>query len=78
MRRLLGATLAAATLVRPAPAQGPAEVAALLRYPFPSQLVAARTAPRLAWVLEQEGRREVWTASSPDFAPPPRGRLPGR
>ena len=69
MRRLLGATLAAATLVRPAPAQGPAEVAALLRYPFPSQLVAARTAPRLAWVLDQEGRREVWTASSPDFAP---------
>jgi dipeptidyl aminopeptidase/acylaminoacyl peptidase len=44
-------------------------VADFLRFPFTSQLVAAPTGDRIAWVSYEEGRRAIWTASAPDFRP---------
>ena len=41
----------------------------ILSIPFPSQLVAASQADRIAWVMNIEGRRNVWTAAPPDFRP---------
>ena len=36
--------------------------------PFPSQLVAATHADRVAWVFDAKGVRNVWVADGPDFA----------
>lgn len=35
--------------------------------PFPSDLAAARQAPRIAWVFDSKGERNVWTADAPGF-----------
>jgi dipeptidyl aminopeptidase/acylaminoacyl peptidase len=35
--------------------------------PFPSDLTAARQAPRIAWVFDSKGERNVWTADAPGF-----------
>ncbi len=36
--------------------------------PFPSNLVAAKHKPRIAWVFDARGERNVWVADAPDFA----------
>src|SRR5205807_9624972 len=36
--------------------------------PFPSNLVAASHAPRIAWVFDAKGARNVWIADGPNFA----------
>ena len=36
---------------------------------YPVQLVSARAADRIAWIEYEEGRRNVYTAVAPDFAP---------
>ena len=36
---------------------------------YPSALVAARAADRIAWIENEEGRRNVFTAAAPDFTP---------
>ena len=36
---------------------------------YPSALVAARAADRIAWIENEEGRRNVFTAVAPDFTP---------
>ncbi len=41
---------------------------ALLAAPFPSEIAAAPTGDRVAWVLNTKGSRNVWMAASPDFA----------
>ena len=41
---------------------------ALLAAPFPSEIAAAPTADRVAWVLNEKGSRNVWMAAAPDFA----------
>ena len=38
-----------------------------LSYPFVTGLVAAPKASRIAWVLNQNGVRNIWTADGPDF-----------
>lgn len=38
-------------------------------YPFPGELTAAASGARLAWTVNERGRRNVWTAEGPDFAP---------
>jgi dipeptidyl aminopeptidase/acylaminoacyl peptidase len=38
-------------------------------YPFPAQLTAAETGNRIAWTLNEQGRRNVWVAEGPDFRP---------
>lgn len=40
----------------------------VLGSPFPSQLVAASHAARVAWVFDAKGARNVWTAEAPNFA----------
>ncbi|MFT4247415.1 MAG: prolyl oligopeptidase family serine peptidase [Pseudomonas sp.] len=38
-------------------------------YDFPSALVAAPAAERVAWLSAHRGQRNVWVAQAPDFAP---------
>jgi len=40
----------------------------VLSSPFPSELVAASSAPRIAWVFNAKGARNVWVADGPNFA----------
>jgi dipeptidyl aminopeptidase/acylaminoacyl peptidase len=40
----------------------------IMSAPFPSQLVAATHANRVAWVFDAKGVRDVWVADGPDFA----------
>ena len=39
----------------------------VLSSPFPSNLVAAKTGSRLAWTLNQEGKRNIWVAEAPSL-----------
>jgi dipeptidyl aminopeptidase/acylaminoacyl peptidase len=43
--------------------------AAYKSYPFPTQLRAAAKGAKLAWALDQQGRRNVYVAEGPDFTP---------
>jgi len=40
----------------------------VLSSPFPSELVAAQHAPRIVWVFDAKGARNVWVADGPSFA----------
>jgi dipeptidyl aminopeptidase/acylaminoacyl peptidase len=61
----LGLILASAT---PLSAQAPFTLNQIMGSPFPSQLVAATHANRVAWVFDAKGVRNVWVADGPDFA----------
>jgi dipeptidyl aminopeptidase/acylaminoacyl peptidase len=41
----------------------------VLSAPFPYGLTSAAHALRVAWVFDNKGERNIWVASSPDFAP---------
>jgi dipeptidyl aminopeptidase/acylaminoacyl peptidase len=41
----------------------------VLSAPFPSGLTSALHAPRVAWVFDNKGERNIWVADAPDFAP---------
>ena len=41
----------------------------VLSAPFPTDLVTAGDADRIAWVFNSEGARNVWTAAAPDYEP---------
>ena len=51
----------------PAAAQSPFSIEAALSAPFPSDLVAAPSGDRVAWVQNAEGVRNVWTARGPTY-----------
>ncbi len=36
-------------------------------YPFPTELAAAPTGARIAWALNEQGRRNIWVADAPDY-----------
>lgn len=36
-------------------------------YPFPSELTAAATGSRIAWVFDERGIRNVWVAEAPEW-----------
>ena len=38
-------------------------------YPFPSELTAAATGSRIAWVFNEHGLRNIWVAEGPEFRP---------
>jgi dipeptidyl aminopeptidase/acylaminoacyl peptidase len=38
-------------------------------YPFPNALTASATGGRIAWALNEQGKRNVWVAEGPDFRP---------
>jgi dipeptidyl aminopeptidase/acylaminoacyl peptidase len=71
-RRALLATLAFAPLSLPAQ-RTPASNAAgftleqIKSYPFPNELVAAPSGSRIAWALNEQGKRNVWVADAPDY-----------
>src|SRR5258708_2795876 len=35
--------------------------------PFPSELTVCRTAGKVAWVLDENGARNIWVAEAPDY-----------
>ena len=70
-------TLAAVTMgmmnvtafVSISPAQSGPSVAPYIAPAFPSDLVAARKADRIAWIAYDHGRRNVYAAAAPGFTP---------
>jgi dipeptidyl-peptidase 4 len=53
----------------PALAQKSPTMAQFLSAPYPFDLVAARQAERLAWLVLERGQRNVYTAAGPDYRP---------
>jgi dipeptidyl aminopeptidase/acylaminoacyl peptidase len=39
------------------------------KYPFPTEITAAPAGERIAWALDEEGRRNVYVAEGPDYTP---------
>jgi dipeptidyl aminopeptidase/acylaminoacyl peptidase len=39
------------------------------KYPFPTELTAAPAGERIAWAMDEEGRRNVYVAEGPDYTP---------
>jgi dipeptidyl-peptidase 4 len=64
---VLGAVIAGAAGGRAA--DKPFTLSDVLSSPYPSNLVAARNADRIAWIMNDRGARNVWTAAGPDFKP---------
>ncbi len=48
-------------------AQGKFTLEQVMSYAFPSDLTSAQHAPRVAWVFNARGVRNVWLADAPDF-----------
>ena len=48
-------------------AQKPLSLEQILSAPFPSDLTAAKGSSRVAWVFDQQGRRNVWVTEAPGF-----------
>lgn len=40
---------------------------AVKSYPFPTELVASATGSRIAWAMDEQGKRNVYVAEGPDF-----------
>jgi dipeptidyl aminopeptidase/acylaminoacyl peptidase len=54
-------------LIPGANAQKPFTLEQVLSAPFPANLTAAKAGNRVAWTLDEEGKRNVWVAEGPDF-----------
>ena len=39
----------------------------VLSYPFPSQLVTSPAGSKIAWAVNQQGKRNIYTATAPDY-----------
>jgi dipeptidyl aminopeptidase/acylaminoacyl peptidase len=50
-----------------AAAQKPFTLEQMLRAPFAENLIAAKKVNRIAWTLDEEGKRNVWVAEGPGF-----------
>jgi len=59
--------LAGLLTLLPAQAQETFTLEQVLSAPFPSGLTAAKTLPRIAWVLDEKGKRNLYVAEAPDF-----------
>ncbi len=69
---LLGHAVLGGLVVVPAAAAfgqtaAPFTIEDVLSAPFPSALAAARTKPRVAWVFNERGVRNVWMAEGPEY-----------
>ncbi|HEX9190430.1 MAG TPA: S9 family peptidase, partial [Vicinamibacteria bacterium] len=60
---MLLAVLAALAAAGPAPFT----LDQVMSAPFPTELVAAPAHPRVAWVMNARGSRNVWVAEGPDY-----------
>ncbi len=65
--RVRSVLLAALLLALPAVAQTGPTLEQLLSAPFPSDLTAAPSGGRVAWVLNDRGVRNLWVADPPDY-----------
>lgn len=63
---LLAAVVAGAAALATARAR---DIDAYLQVPFPSQLVSASESEKLAWIANERGVRNIWTAESPTYLP---------
>jgi dipeptidyl aminopeptidase/acylaminoacyl peptidase len=68
MKRVLLLGIAVAWLAPSAWAQKGVTLEELMSVPFPENLTAAKTADRVAWTFNQEGKRNIWVAEAPSFA----------
>ncbi|HKZ09321.1 MAG TPA: prolyl oligopeptidase family serine peptidase [Rhodanobacteraceae bacterium] len=65
---VMGAALAPPPATATSPQTG-FTLAQVLSYPFPLDLTSSRHGDRIAWVIDQNGVRNVWVAKAPDFLP---------
>src|SRR5262249_15486238 len=67
----LGLGVAPALARRPAGGEGKGRftIEEVKSSPSPTELTAAASGARIAWALDEQGRRNVWVAEGPDFAP---------
>lgn len=78
----MAACLAVLSLVLAAPvarsraAAQPFSLDRILDYPFPEGLTVDAKGDRIAWVINQDGVRNVWVADAPDFKPQRVTRFP--
>lgn len=57
------------TLFATTPSSASFSIEQVTSYPFPSELTAAATGSRIAWVFNEHGLRNIWVAEGPDFRP---------
>ncbi|MFX8393388.1 hypothetical protein ABTL67_20005, partial [Acinetobacter baumannii] len=38
-------------------------------YPFPTQLCSAAKGSRIAWAIDEQGKRNIYVAEAPDYKP---------
>jgi dipeptidyl aminopeptidase/acylaminoacyl peptidase len=71
-RRVAAVLLAFALFVSFARAQSPARTGFTIEqvraYPYPAELTTSGTGSRLAWTVNEQGRRNIYVAEGPDFA----------
>jgi dipeptidyl aminopeptidase/acylaminoacyl peptidase len=67
MKKWFLLVLAIVCSILPASAQQSVTLEELLSAPFPENLTAAKTANRIAWTFNQEGKRNIWVAEGPAF-----------
>lgn len=61
------AVLVGFTAVRAVAAQDSFTLEQVMEAPFPEHLTAAKTGNRIAWTVNQEGKRNIWVAEGPKF-----------
>lgn len=44
-------------------------VESVLAYPFPTELTSSPAGSKIAWALNEQGKRNIYVAEAPDFAP---------
>ncbi|HEY6268927.1 MAG TPA: prolyl oligopeptidase family serine peptidase [Candidatus Acidoferrum sp.] len=67
-RHALVCAVALLILIPQANAQKPFSLEQVMSAPFPSNLIAAKKSNRIAWTLDQEGRRNIWVADDAGIA----------
>jgi dipeptidyl aminopeptidase/acylaminoacyl peptidase len=68
LNRTGASIIALAVLAAHASGQGSAfTLGQVTSYPFPNELTAAASGGRIAWALNEQGRRNIWVADAPDY-----------
>src|ERR1700682_713381 len=67
IRRVLLALVTLLFFLPRTPAQSSFTLEQVVSAPFPANLAASKTGGRLAWTLNQQGRRNIWAAEAPEF-----------
>ena len=67
-RSVLSIVLLAFVFAGRTSAQKPITLEQVLSVPFPSDLTAAKKSNRVAWIFDQQGKRNIWVTEAPGFA----------